>query len=63
MPPKKHVPKPITVRDSLKRNTAMPSVLFHYADGILRHDRRQALKKSKEKVDKLVNRAVPYLSK
>jgi len=62
MPPKKKVQQPITALESLRGNRAVPPTLFHY-DGILRDDKREALTKHKEKVDKLVNMAVPYLSK
>ena len=63
MPPKKKVQKPMTALESLRGNNAIRYTLFHYGDGILRDDRREALTKNKEKVEKLVNRAVPYLSK
>ena len=63
MPPKKKVKKPLTAIESLRNNTAIRPELFHYADMSLREDRRLALQKHKEKVDRLVNRAIPYLSK
>ena len=63
MPPRKKVTKPLTALESLRNNTMVRPELFNYADMFLREDRRLALQKHKEKVDKLVDRAIPYLSK
>ena len=63
MPPKKKVKKPLTAIESLRNSNAVRPELFNYSDMFLREDRRLSLKKNKEKVDKLVDRAIPYLSK
>ena len=63
MPPRKKVQKPLTALESLRNNKAARPALFHYADMILREDRRASLTKHKDKVEKLVNMAIPYLCK